>query len=131
MRVEHVAIYVRDLERSRAFFVRWFGATSNARYDSRNQPGLSTYFLSFPGGGARIELMTRPTLTGGPDSSCSVGYAHLAVAVPTRSAVDALVSGMRTAGVEVRSAPRITGDGYYEAVIADPDGNAVEIVAEL
>lgn len=129
MRVEHVAVYVRDLEASRAWYERWFGARASARYESRNQPGFTSYFLSFAGGGARIELMAHPETAQRPGASRPMGYAHLAISAGSRDAVDDLASRMLAAGVIVRAAPRETGDGYYEAVVDDPDGNAVEIVA--
>ncbi len=127
--VEHLAIYVRDLEVSSRWYGQWFGAHASTRYDSRNQPGLSTVFVAFPGGGARIELMTHPAMSPRPDGPRAAGYAHLAMRLGSRDAVDALVARMRDASVPVRGGPRETGDGYYEAVVEDPDGNLVEIMA--
>ena len=128
MRLEHAALWTRDLERMRAFYERHFGARAGARYASATRPGFVSYFLTFPSGGARLELMTLPALdaaTGAPTS----GYAHLALSVGSRAAVDALTARLREAGVRVVSGPRETGDGYYEAVVEDPDGNALEITA--
>ena len=126
MRVEHVALWTRELERSRAFYERYFGARAGARYHSATRPGFVSYFLTFPDGGARLEMMTLPALA---DSAAApaAGYAHLALSVGSREAVDALTARMRADGVHVLSAPRQTGDGYYESVVEDPDGNAVEI----
>lgn len=129
LHLEHLAVYVRDLERRRLWYQQWFGAHASTRYDSRNQPGLSTVFLTFPGGGARIELMTHPALTGRADAPRVAGYSHLAMRRGSRAAVDALVRRMREASVMVRGGPRETGDGYYEAVVEDPDGNLVELMA--
>jgi lactoylglutathione lyase len=128
MRIEHVAVWTHDLERLRDFHARWFGAVANARYDSRNTPGLATHFLTWPGGGARLEVMTLPTLADAAPHP-AVGWAHLAVQVSSEQAVRDLVEAMRAAGVPVVSEPRTTGDGYYEAVVADPDGNRIEITA--
>ncbi|HKG94023.1 MAG TPA: VOC family protein [Gemmatimonadaceae bacterium] len=128
MRIEHVALWTRDLDGLRAFYERWFGARAGARYESATRAGFASYFLTFPDGGGRLELMTLPALadsSGGP----AAGYAHVAVAVGSREAVVALTERMRAAGVRILSAPRQTGDGYFEAVVADPDGNAVEITA--
>jgi lactoylglutathione lyase len=36
---------------------------------------------------------------------------------------------MEAAGVPVVSSPRLTGDGYYEAVVTDTEGNLVEITS--
>jgi lactoylglutathione lyase len=126
--IEHAALWTRDLERMRAFYVRHFGAESNARYASVNRPGFVSYFLRFPSGGARLQLMALPSLVDAAESP-AVGYAHLALALGSRAAVDALTERLRADGVRVLSGPRETGDGYYEAVVEDPDGNALELSA--
>jgi lactoylglutathione lyase len=126
MRIEHIAIWTHDLERLRAFYERYFGAQAGSLYRSRTRTGFTSYFLTFPGAGGRLELMSIPELAasqGGP----AVGYAHLALATGSRAAVDALASRLQAEGVTVVGQPRETGDGYYEAVIEDPDGNTVEI----
>jgi lactoylglutathione lyase len=130
MRLEHVAVWTRDLERLRTFYERYFDARANARYESVNRPGFTSYFLTFPAGGGRLELMSVPDLSdSGAADGPVVGYAHLALAVGSRDAVDALTARLRADGARVRSAPRVTGDGYYEAVVEDPDGNELEITA--
>ena len=131
MRIEHVALWTPtpdSLERLRAFYETWLGARAGARYASARRPGFASYFLALPGGGARLELMTAP---GRPARAAeeAVGWAHLAVSLGTRDAVDALAERARAAGVPVVSDPRLTGDGYYEAVIRDPDGNLVEVTS--
>lgn len=131
MRIDHLALWTRDrdsLERLRAFYADHFGATANALYESANRPGFASYFLAFPGGGARLELMTAPGLAAAPAGEAA-GYAHLALSVGSRAAVDALVARLAAAGVPAESGPRVTGDGCYEAVVRDPDGNAVEVTA--
>jgi lactoylglutathione lyase len=129
MRLEHVAVWTRDLERLRAFYARYFGARAGAMYRSRTRPGFVSYFLDFPAGGGRLEIMTLPALAAAPTPPAA-GYAHLALTVGSRAEVEALTARMRDEGVPVVSAPRQTGDGYFEAVVEDPDGNAVEIAAE-
>lgn len=126
MGIEHVALWTRDIERSRVFYESAFGARANARYESRNTVGFASYFLTFPNGGARLELMQLPVLAPAAPHP-AVGYAHIAISVGARESVDALVERLRANGVRVRSEARMTGDGYYEAVVEDPDGNAVEI----
>ncbi len=126
MRIEHVALWTFDIERLRAFYERVFDAQSNARYESRNTEGFASYFLTFPGGGARLELMQLPVLEP-PPRHPACGYAHLAISVGSREKVDTLTEQLRRDGVAIRSAPRETGDGYYEAVVEDPDGNWIEI----
>jgi lactoylglutathione lyase len=128
VRLDHVALWTHDLERLRAFYERYFGAQSGPRYESATRRGFSSYFLSFPGGSGRLELMSAPDL-GSASTSPRVGYAHIAMGMGSRPAMDALVDRLRADGVRLRSAPRLTGDGYYEAVIEDPDGNLLEITA--
>lgn len=128
MRLEHVALWTRDLERMSAFYERYFGARAGPAYRSRTRAGFESYFLSFPRGGARLELMTTPGLAAATDGPM-VGYAHVALTVGSRADVQRLAARMRGDGVRVVSGPRQTGDGYFEAVVEDPDGNAVEIAA--
>ena len=128
MRIEHLAVWTRDVERLRAFYERWFDARAGARYRSATRAGFASYFLTFPGGGARLEVMSLPELGDAPGAPAA-GWAHVAVAVGSRDAVVALTERMRADGVPVLSEPRQTGDGYFESVVADPDGNAIEITA--
>ena len=118
-RIDHAAAWVGDLERARAFYERWFKATAGTIYSSSKRD-FKSYFLSL-GSGPRLELMKSPG-----EASRS---AHLAISVGSRTAVDRLVKEMEAAGVRIVSAPRTTGDGYYEAVIADTEGNLLEITA--
>ncbi len=127
MRIDHVALWTRDLEPMRAFYMEYFGAASGPRYASATRAGFESYFLAFHDGG-RLELMTIPELADRTPGSY-VGWAHLALSVGSREAVDALADRMAAEGIRIVSAPRVTGDGYYEAVARDPDGNLVEITA--
>ena len=117
LRIEHVALWTTDLERLRAFYEHWFGARAGPRYES--QSGFTSYFLSFEHG-ARLELMTMTGRVGG-------SVAHVALSVGSEQGVDQLTERMREAGIEVADGPRRTGDGYYESVVLDPDGNRVEL----
>lgn len=152
MRIEHVAIWARDLESLRDFYVRWFGATPNARYENRVR-GFRSYFLGFGGpdaaegdgkaenradgfASARLELMEMPGIVepgrageGGDNDAQHFGLAHLAVKVGSREAVISLTEDLRRSGVRILSEPRQTGDGYFESCILDPEGNRVEITA--
>jgi 2-haloacid dehalogenase len=118
-RIDHAAAWVSDLERARAFYERWFKAEPGPMYSSSTR-AFQSYFLSL-GSGARLELMASAGESPRP--------AHLAVSVGSREAVDRLVQAMDAAGVLIVSGPRVTGDGYYEAVIADSEGNLIEITA--
>lgn len=125
MHLDHFALWTPDLERLRAFYERYFGAQASAQYTNPHT-GFQSYFLSFASG-ARLEIMTAPQAHLPPTPAPRAGYAHLAVAVGSTAQVDALTATLRAAGYAVLSGPRRTGDGYYESVILDPDGNHVEI----
>ena len=124
--INHVAVYAHDLEAVRDFYVRYFGATSNDQYHNPTT-GLRTYFLSFDGG-ARLEVMSRPGIDADPAAG-QVGWAHTAFSVGSADAVDALAQRLTADGYRVVNGPRTTGDGYYEAVVLDPEGNQVEVTA--
>ena len=127
MQLAHIALYVQDLEGMKDFYVQYFGATANAKYHNP-KTGLQTYFLSFSDG-ARLELMTRPGLTARPQDAPAAGYNHIAFALGSRDRVDALAQELSIAGCPILSGPRITGDGYYEVSLQDPEGNLLELVA--
>ena len=124
MKIEHIAVYTRNLDALRDFYQTYFGASSNHRYQSKS--GMQSYFLTFDDG-ARLELMWLPSLQDGAAGAGFTGFAHLAFSVGSRDAVDYLTERIVRDGHRLISAPRTTGDGYYESCIADPDGNAVEI----
>ena len=130
MKLEHVAIWVVDLERMRAFYETYFDARSNDKYENARKR-FASYFLTFPGGG-RLELMHRPDIPRIPSSTSSpefIGYAHLGVALGSRAGVDALTKRLEGDGFPVLDGPRQTGDGYYESMVADPEGNRI-VIAE-
>ncbi len=122
--VDHVAVWVHDLEPMRAFYTEEFGGVSGDLYENPTT-GFRSYFVSL-GEGARLELMYRPGLRPSP-TGAAAGYAHIALALGSRDAVDAAVAALRLRGVPIESEPRVTGDGYYEAGILDPEGNRVEL----
>lgn len=125
MRIEHVALYVEDLEAARSFFMRYFGAASNELYHNP-ATGFRSYFLSFDDG-ARLEIMTRPNLAGPRQGETKAGYAHVALSVGSKRAVDELTRRLGDDGYEVLSGPRTTGDGYYESCVVAVEGNLIEI----
>ena len=127
MQLAHIALYVQDLEGMKDFYVQHFGATANAKYHNP-KTGLQPYFLSFSSG-SRLELMTRPCLTPRQQNSPALGYNHIAFALGSRERVDALAQELAQAGWRIRNGPRVTGDGYYEVSLADPEGTLLELVA--
>ena len=125
MMIEHVAMYVKDLEAARDFFVRYLGGTSNDGYLNAST-GFRSYFISF-GEGSRLELMNRPCLEDYEKPKYCPGYAHVAFSVGSREMVDELTERLRSDGYEVLSGPRTTGDGYYESCVVSVEGNLIEI----
>ncbi|MBR1646807.1 MAG: VOC family protein [Selenomonadaceae bacterium] len=128
MKISHVAIYVHDLEREKIFFVKYFGAKSSDKYRN-SQTGFSSYFLTFDDG-ARLEIMNRPTLKDSLEDAFCTGWHHIAIEVGDKKAVDDLTKKFRADGYRVTSEPRTTGDGYYESIILDDEGNRIELVAK-
>lgn len=127
MNIGHVGLYVSNLEEVRTFYERYFGAKANEKY--RNpKTGFESYFLSFAGG-ASLELMTRPEIadTAAGQPEYEPGYAHIAFRLEDRAAVDNLTARLAADGF-CTTAPRTTGDGYYEGTVRDPEGNLVELV---
>lgn len=130
MKLEHVAIWTHQLEALKSFYERYFGATANEKYTSfKDFKGtFESYFLSFDAD-ARLEIMS---LTGIPqgdnaDGYESTGLTHLAFSVEKFEELDKLYDHLKKDGVTIVGEPRMTGDGYYEACVLDPDGNRVEI----
>ena len=128
MKIDHVAIYVNDLEAEKNFFVKYFNASAGSKYSNfRND--FSNYFLKFADG-SRLEIMTRNSAFDADKPSYRTGFHHIAVCVGDRKDVDDLMKKFDSDGVIVVSGARTTGDGYYAAVVVDPEGNEVEIIAD-
>lgn len=125
MKIEHIAMYVNNLEKSKDFFKKYFGAVEGSLYENKAK-GFSSYFLSFSDG-ARLEVMTRTELVDVPKDNNRTGLAHLAFSVGSKEEVDALTLKLKTDGYQVISGPRTTGDGYYESCVLDDEGNQIEI----
>lgn len=126
MKIEHLAIWVSDLEMMRSFYENYFKAKAGELYHNPNK-NFSSYFLTFKEG-ARLELMQKPEIPTLPDQTVEYrGIVHFAISVGQKENVDALTERLKTDGFHIIGAPRTTGDGYYESVILDPEGNRIEI----
>ena len=126
VRIEHIGIWVADLDTVAAFYAKYFGARVGELYENPRK-GFKSRFLAFDSG-ARLEIMTRENVTERADTEL-LGIAHVAVCVGDEAMVDALAARFIADGVTPDSGPRRTGDGYYECVVRDPEGNRVEIAA--
>ena len=123
--IEHVAIWTDELERLRAFYERYFGGVAGEQYENE-ATGFHSYFLDL--GGARLELMQMPAVAErAPRDQQRLGWAHIAFALGSEQAVDELTDRLRSDGYSIVDGPRRTGDGSYESVVCDPDGNRVEL----
>ena len=125
MKIEHVALYVKDLEKAKDFFVTYLKGKANDGYHNP-KTDFKSYFISFDDG-SRLELMTRPELVEQTKHPFRTGYAHIAFSVGSKAAVDELTAKLDEAGYSVSSGPRTTGDGYYESCIVGLEENFIEI----
>lgn len=127
MKIEHVAMYVNDLEGAKGFFETYLGATANDVYHNA-KTGFRSYFLSFDEG-TRLEIMNKPSMENPEKTLNRTGLVHLAFSVGSHEGVDELTTRLRDAGYEVVSGPRTTGDSYYESCVVALEGNQIEITA--
>ena len=125
MKIEHIALYVNDLEETKKFFIKYLGAKSKEGYHNP-KTNFRSYFLSFDGG-ARLEIMNKPEMADMPKELARTGYAHIAFSVGSKEKVDILTAELKADGYEIVSGPRTTGDGYYESCIVAIEGNRIEI----
>lgn len=125
MRIDHIALYVNDLDGAKNFFETYFQAASNEGYHNK-KTDFRSYFLTFSDD-SRLEIMTKPGLTDSGNLLDRFGYAHIAVSVGSREAVDELTARLNAGGYPTLSGPRVTGDGYYESCVLGFEGNLIEI----
>mgnify|MGYP003291504641 CR=1 FL=1 len=125
MHIEHIAMYVNDLENAKDFFVQYFHAMSNEGYHNKIT-GFRSYFLKFDCG-ARLEIMKKPVMEDEEKTLARTGYIHIAFSLGSKEDVAALTEKLKNDGYEVISGPRTTGDGYYESCIVGIEGNQIEI----
>ena len=127
MRIEHVAIWTRDIEKLKMFYTRYFNGTAGEKYIN-SKKCFESYFITFDSG-ARLELMQMPTIPLNLNDTVAqyIGIIHLAISVGSMEKVNCITDELRKAGYTVVSEPRYTGDGYYESCVLDPDGNRLEL----
>ncbi|MCQ2514624.1 MAG: VOC family protein [Ruminococcus sp.] len=125
MRIEHIAVYVNNLEGAKEFFEKYFNAVSGEMYHNKNT-GFQSYFLSFESG-SRLEIMTKSDIVQIENSTMHTGYIHLAFSVGSRGNVNSVTEKLKADGYKILSGPRITGDGYYESCVVGFENNIIEI----
>jgi lactoylglutathione lyase len=127
VKIEHVALWTKDLERLKKFYEHYFHAQSGEKYTNPKKQ-FESYFLSFDNG-SRLELMQMPSVPVSKDDIHQqfTGYIHIAISTGSKEQVDSLSTQLKQDGFEILDGPRTTGDGYYESVVLDPDGNRIEI----
>lgn len=126
MKLTHIAVWTNDLERSRSFYETYFGGKSNSKYVN-DKKCFASYFVTFEGD-ASLEIMQRADVFEEREGVEVIGLAHLAFSTGSKEKVDEMIEVFRQAGYKILGEPRWTGDKFYEGVIADPDGNRIEIV---
>ena len=124
VQINHIGLYVQDIELERQFFEKYFGASSGEMYHNPLK-GFFSYMLSF-GNDAKLEIMHRESFSGHHQND-KFGYAHIALSVGSKNNVDSITSKLKNDGFEVLDGPRTTGDGFYESSVADYEGNVIEI----
>jgi lactoylglutathione lyase len=126
MKIEHIALWVKDLEIMKFFYMEYFNVSCGEKYENVNKK-FSSYFLAFESG-TRIEIMYRPDIyEQAGKKGVTYGLTHLAISVGSKEKVNQLTELIRIDGFEIVGEPRMTGDGYYESIISDPEGNHIEI----
>lgn len=126
MKIDHIALYCRDLEGMKEFFEKYFEGKANNLYHNP-RTNLRTYILTFPDGQSRLEIMTRPEVEGNNENIYPARFIHLSFSVGSKENVDKLTSMLNDDGYQTLSGPRITGDGYYESCVKGLEGILIEI----
>ena len=121
-----MALWARDLDAVCSFYVDHLGASAGELY-ANEAKGFASRFLTWDGSGSRLEVMHKHGLV--EPAGDVAGWAHLALSLGSESAVDEAAARLRSCGVPILDGPRRTGDGYYECVVLDPEGNQVELTA--
>ncbi len=125
MEIEHIALWCKDIEALKAFYCEYFSATANNKYTNEKK-GFSSYFLSFESG-ARLEIMHNLAIPDNNNKNQCIGLIHFAISLGSEQKVDELTARLKQDGTLILDGPRRTGDGYYESLVLDPEGNRIEL----
>jgi catechol 2,3-dioxygenase-like lactoylglutathione lyase family enzyme len=121
--IDHLSLQVRNVDAAAGFYTTVFaaaGVRELMRYEDAGSPVVG---LCGPDG--------RPQLWFGPLVDDGLRPVHLALAAPSREAVDEVFRAATGAGAEILHEPRVWPEyhpGYYGVFFRDPDGNNVEAV---
>lgn len=127
MQIDHLALWVSDLDGMKEFYQTYFDAEAGPLYSNPDK-NFTSYFLYFKDSSTRLELMHNPDIKSTkPEKRNMLGLAHLSIAVGGKDEVVMLTNKLRKDSFTIISEPRTTGDGYYESVVLDPEGNYIEI----
>ncbi len=126
MNINHIAIWANDIELLKEFYCRWFDAAPGDPYHNLKKH-FSSYFLTFPDNDVCLEIMNVPEIIDRDPADRIKGFCHIAISLGSKDAVDEMTERMRCEGITVLDNPRITGDGCYESVVSDPEGNIIEL----
>lgn len=127
MHIAHIGIWTTDIEAMKDFYTHYFDGKSNKKYTNPTTT-FESYFISFEQG-TQLELMHKPSVDKPASNEEKLGIAHVAFTLGSQEAVLSLTKTLRTDGFRIVGEPRTTGDGYFESVILDPEGNRIELIA--
>lgn len=127
MNIAHIAVWTKDLEAMKEFYTHYFGGTCHERYVNRIKK-YESYFVTFESG-AELELMRKESIVKPLDTEERLGITHIAFKLDSREAVLSLTEKLRSDGIRIVGEPRTTGDGYFESVLLDVEGNRIELLA--
>lgn len=127
MHIAHIGIWTTDIEAMKDFYTHYFDGKSNKKYTNPTTT-FESYFISFEQG-TQLELMYKPSVSTPLTTAEYIGIAHIGFKLGSPEAVLVLTNRLRMDGYQVMGEPRTTGDGYFESVVLDPEGNHIELIA--
>lgn len=122
--IDHVTLIVKDLDRSRDFYVGVLGMDEVAR------PGFSFAGSWFQAGPSQIHLIlehdqSAPAGLPGPgEQAAPTRTHHFAFEVDDAYAA---AEALQARGIKLHSGPKLRPDGYVQTFCLDPDGHTVEL----
>lgn len=127
MKIDHIAIWTKQIEKMRHFYETYFQGKAGEKYINPRK-NFESYFIEF-GGGSKLELMEKLEVDSKihDDLEDYLGITHFAISTGSSEKVNQLTEQIRNDGYKILGEPRMTGDGCYESVVLDPEGNKVEI----